>query len=226
MMRTEVTQALWERLAGKSVGLLSVTERISDRDYIGADLPMVNISWLDSVLFANASTDLCNGAGSSLRKAYRFIRDERGEVVKVEQVPGADGWRLPTEDEWEVAARLSSGQYRTPFAGGMDSMEELITGANTAQEDEWPNLAPADSGNQGGFCHLTGNVKEWCWDRYDRSRGGRGETQADLQQKHSRVARGGSAHLHPAVAGVSVRSSIPVSARGSALGVRLVRSVS
>lgn len=225
MMRCTVDQALWDRVARDSAGLRSVAEHFTDKNTVGATLPMVFISWLDCVLFANAATDWCNQRGASLRRAFKLRRDNKGTVIGVDWVQGADGWRLHTEDEWETAARLSSGPVRTQFAGGINSLEELKKRANIDQQDGVKYLAPADSGNQGGFRHLTGNVGQWCWDRNDDRRAGRAELHADLQRAPDRVLRGGYWANSPRLARVACRHGYVATIRWNDAGLRLVRSI-
>ncbi|MBR3356557.1 MAG: SUMF1/EgtB/PvdO family nonheme iron enzyme [Solobacterium sp.] len=156
----ETTQMEYTRLTGETPFAFS-----------GDDLPAENISWLEAVRFANAkSTD------EGLTPVYTVT--EEGVSWDL----SADGYRLPTEAEWEYACRAGT---LTPFntEKSMDATEANFYGhyPYEIEENYFDNsVLEAKPGeyrqttvktgsfepNVWGLYDMHGNVNEWCWDHY------------------------------------------------------------
>lgn len=165
----EVTNAEFRKFkAGHSSGT------IQGASLDGAEQPVVNVSWDDAARYANWMS-----ARENLTPAYR---DQGGRMVPV--VPLPDGYRLPTEAEWEFAARyeagLRAGGSPLKFAWGDEAAPPANSG-NFAHEgsglpfaipgyvDSYVGAAPVGKfpPNRARIFDLSGNVAEWCHDFYD-----------------------------------------------------------
>lgn len=114
----------------------------------GDDLPVECVSWLDAVRFCNTLS-----ARDGLTPAY---------VVGVESAewsPSADGYRLPTEAEWEHACRAGT---TGPRYGPLDEIAW-----HRHNSDEHIHAVGGKLPNAWGLYDTLGNVWEWCWDLYD-----------------------------------------------------------
>ncbi len=191
LAETPVTQAQWCRL---------VSRNPSEFQKDAENRPVEQVSWLDAVAFANL---LSQQAG--FRPCYKLTErhGEIGKDLECDSVEILDSWvggfRLPTEAEWEIAAR--AGTKTAVYTGGL-----TLEGEKGERAEELDAIAWY-SGNTGygtepvkqklanawGLHDMLGNVWEWCWDlpghaeteqlRVD-PRGG--------SQGSDRVVRGGS----------------------------------
>ncbi|OKH94184.1 formylglycine-generating enzyme family protein [Streptomyces uncialis] len=116
----------------------------------GDRLPVEGVSWWDAVRFCDALS-----VGEGLTPVYGAHDD----VTAVEPDPAADGYRLPTEAEWEHACRAGTTGAR------YGSLDEIAWHRGNSGErlHEVGGRLP----NAWGLYDMLGNVWEWCWDVYD-----------------------------------------------------------
>lgn len=176
-------------------------------------LPMTGLRWLDAVTFCNLLSD-----AESLRQVYTVTS------AGVTWNKRADGYRLPTEAEWEYAAK-AGGELRW---AGTDAPEAICEYANVSPsgpcDDGVDGPAPARSyaPNAWGIYDLSGNVAEWVWDWYGPYAGEvedpRGPADGALK-----VVRGGSWWLDTDHARASRRYWAPPDQSDDNLGFRVAR---
>jgi formylglycine-generating enzyme required for sulfatase activity len=116
----------------------------------GDQLPVEGVSWLDAVRFCDALS-----RREGLAPAYRFHDD----VESIEWDASAEGYRLPTEAEWEHACRAGTTCARygplDEIAWHRGNSNEQIHDVGGKQPNAW------------GLYDMLGNAWEWCWDIYD-----------------------------------------------------------
>jgi len=130
-------------------------------------------------------------------------------------------WRLPTEAEWEYAAR--SGGQKQRFAG-TDSREKLDDYTwNDNNSDMKSHPVGTKQPNGLGLYDMSGNVWEWCADRYDRiyyRQSPRNNPKGD-PFGINRTMRGGSASSVQGFLRASYRDYVAPNVRGDMFGLRL-----
>ena len=157
-----------------------------------ADLPVVGVSWIDAVAYC----------------AWRSEQD--GRPV-----------RLPTEAEWEFAAR---GRHEALFPWGDVMPAWIPNGGRGPLQAPWPVTlgGPTDFGLLG----IATNVHEWCADWHDKDYYSRSPERnpAGPDQGVRRAARGGAwRHAHT-ICRVTLRSKLDPCFRYNDFGFRLARS--
>lgn len=207
----EVTQKEYRELMGNE-----------SSQFKGDDLPVENVSWYDAVAYCNARS-----AKESLMPAY--IVTGTGDARTVVWNREANGYRLPTEAEWEYACRAGT---TTPFFTGGNVTVEQANYYGTYPYDGYPSgqyrsrTVPVGSfaPNQWGLYDMHGNVWEWCWDWYGPYADGAVTDPTGAASGTYRVNRGGGwndfgRHLRSAY-----RAAYPPVNKTFNLGFRLARN--
>ena len=162
------------------------------------EAPLTELSWL-------ASLDFCNrlSTAAGLRPCYVIGDDRDGLSATWDQ--GADGYRLPTEAEWEYACRAGDTGARY---GELD--EIAWHGGNSGGA---PHPVGTKAPNGWGLSDMIGNVWEWCWDRFD-----------PVVYGPYRVFRGGGWNDQPRACRASCRRKSHPTFHMDDLGLRVARS--
>lgn len=200
---TEVTQGLWNEVMGENPSHFK-------SDHVDNSLPVENISWLEAVKFCNKLSEK-----EGLTPCYKI--DDAVVSCNFE----ANGYRLPTEAEWEYAARGDDSTAQFIFSGSKKVEEVAWIKSNS---DKRTHPVAQKSPNKNGLYDMTGNVAELCNDFYDKY------NPADLlnpkgPETGKKISiRGGSWNSTEGKARISARESNGTGARKSTTGLRLVRS--
>jgi formylglycine-generating enzyme required for sulfatase activity len=130
-----------------------------------------------------------------------------------------NGYRLPTEAEWEYAAR-SAGRDQTDYSGSERVAEVAWYEANSGHS---PHPVATKAANSSGFHDLSGNVWEWCWD-YFQNYSAKDQTDPVGPAKGKfRILRGGSCNFNDSSARTGFRSARDPAAKAADVGFRVVR---
>jgi len=129
------------------------------------DGPMIGVSWFGAVAYCNW---LSKREGLP-EDQWCYLRNTKGEYDQEMTIPAdvlkRNGYRLPTEAEWEYACR--AGTITSRYHGlSLELLAKYARYAGNSAEHAWPrgSLLP----NELGLFDMLGNVYEWCDDRYYR----------------------------------------------------------
>jgi formylglycine-generating enzyme required for sulfatase activity len=132
------------------------------------------------------------------------------------------GYRLPTESEWEYAARGGSKSKGSVYAGG-DNL--ALVGWYGENSGGCTHPVGEKVANELGLYDMSGNVWEWCWDRYVAYKPEPQENPVGAVEGADRVIRGGGWSNDPQYCRAALRDGNGPSNRLGILGFRLVLSL-
>jgi formylglycine-generating enzyme required for sulfatase activity len=220
MGETEITYELWEAVynwatdsaRGSNVytfGFFGQPGGNSNSDPVGTNQhPVTIVSWRDMVVWCNAYSEMSGKtpvyqySGAVLRENDSVVSVGYGKAENSTPEPAANGYRLPTEAEWEYAARGGVPGTGTPwtyiYAGSDNKNEVAVYSGNSGSQTAAVKSMTGGSyngANSLGLYDMSGNVFEMCWDvsstTYRVDRGGGWNEDRPLADRSMSDPKGG-----------------------------------
>ncbi len=184
--------------------------------------------WLE----AGSKYNINTGTADYYRKLGSALQDENNPIVGVSwedavaycqwfSAKNGGQYRLPTEAEWEYAARGGKQGKGAPYAGSAAVDEVAWYSTNSSSK---PHPVGGKKANELGLFDMSGNVWEWCSDWYGSYSSGAQTNPTGPTTGSGRVYRGGSWGGDPQIARVAYRGNGGPTLRGNNLGFRLART--
>ncbi len=201
-------------------------EKPGDQSWGRGKRPAINVSWYDAVEYCNWRSQQ-----AKLKPVYTI----NGTNVSADW--SANGYRLPTEAEWEYAARAVNGKGggKVRFGNGKDVADPKEINFDGRKDYKKPysivgeyrgKTTPVGDfpPNSLGLYDMSGNVWEWCWDWYDTYPTASQTDPKGASSGSYRVYRGGSWSSFPVGARCAKRVLNAPDNRSSNRGFRLARA--
>jgi formylglycine-generating enzyme required for sulfatase activity len=197
MGKHEVTQKQWQEVMGNKPA-----------HFKGDNLPVEQVSWYDCVEFCNKLSQ-----NEGLTPCY----SGSGKQTNCDWT--ANGYRLPTEAEWEYAAKGGKLSKGFKYYGSNDIENVAWYDNNSVKKT---HAVGGRQANELGIFDMNGNVYEWCWDWYDNYTSNNQTNPHGSNNGINRVLRGGSWNVDGYNCRAANKQGSP-GERDSDIGMRFIR---